>query len=213
MKILITAGPTREYLDPVRFISNPATGITGYLIARIAKRKGHDVVLISGPSFLKPPKGVRVIYTESAIEMKDAVEKEFLACDVLIMSAAVSDWRPEKKFDNKLKIKRKWTLSLVPNPDILKAVSMLKRKNQMIVGFALESQELLKNAIKKMKDKNLDMIVANTVQNFGIPEKKSDIYVIYRDETIKDCSSFTKMELASFIVKEIERLAKKHNEK
>lgn len=208
MKILITAGPTREYLDPVRFISNPATGTLGYLIARRAKEKGHDVVLISGPSFLKQPPGVRTIYVESAIQMKNAVEREFPYCDVLIMTAAVSDWRPERRFDRKLKIKKKWTLNLFPNPDILKSVSHIKRKNQIVVGFALESEKVIENAKKKMQDKNLDMIVANTVENFGKPEKKSDIFLIYRDGTIKNCSSFTKRKLAFFIVDEIAILTK-----
>lgn len=202
----MTAGPTREYIDPVRFISNPATGTLGYSIAKEAEKRGHNVVLISGPSCLQVPEGLRTIFVESAIEMKKAVEQEFSWCDVLIMTAAVSDWRPEKRFNQKLKIKNRWTLNLVPNPDILKSVSKMKKKDQIVVGFALESENIIENARKKMVEKNLDIIVANTIENFGNPEKNSDIFVIYRDGKIKDCSSFTKKKLASFLIREIENI-------
>ncbi|MCX7706238.1 MAG: phosphopantothenoylcysteine decarboxylase [bacterium] len=208
MKILITAGPTREYIDAVRFISNPATGTLGYLTAEIAKEKKHDVVLVSGPCYLKPPKGIKIIFVESAIQMKNMVEREFPSCDALVMTAAVSDWRPERKFGRKLKIKRKWKLNLIPNPDILKCISRMKKEKQIVFGFALESENIIENAKRKMKEKNLDVIIANTVKNFGKPRKKSDIFAIYSDGSIKNCSSFTKNELAFFIVSEIERLAR-----
>lgn len=207
MKILITAGPTREYIDPVRFISNPATGTLGYLLAKKAKEKGHSVVMISGPCSLHSIRGIKKINVETAIEMEKAVEKEFPLCEVLIMTAAVSDWRPEKRFTQKIKIKKPWILKLIPNPDILKGIAKKKNKNQIVVGFALESENMVENAKKKLKEKKLDLIVANSVQNFGNPREKKEIYLIFSDERIKKISC-TKNQLASILIKEIENLKK-----
>ncbi|MCM8815070.1 MAG: hypothetical protein NC937_06605 [Candidatus Omnitrophica bacterium] len=205
MKFLITAGPTREYLDPVRFISNPATGTLGYFVAKKAKQRGHSVTVITGPCSFSEIRGVKKIQVESALEMKDAVEKEFLSCDVLVMTAAVSDWRPEKRYREKLKMKRPWKLKLIPNPDILKSVEKIKKGNQVVVGFALESTSIIENARKKLNEKKLDMLVANTVENFGDSSRNNEIFVLYPDGKIKDCSGYSKRKLASFLVLEIER--------
>ncbi len=206
MKILITAGPTREFIDPVRFISNPATGTLGYLMAKEAKKKGHSVVLVSGPCNLPLIKDIKTLYVESACEMKNAVEKEFSSSDVLVMTAAVSDWRPEKRFSRKLKIKKPWKLKLVPNPDILKFISNKKNEKQIVVGFALESENIIENARKKMKDKKLDMIVANTTANFGNRVRRGQIFILYSSGEIKDVSDYSKKKLASLILKEVEKL-------
>ncbi|HOK79444.1 MAG TPA: phosphopantothenoylcysteine decarboxylase [bacterium] len=205
MKILITAGPTREYIDPVRFISNPATGTLGYFIAKKAKEEGHSVVIVSGPCDMPELKGVERIQIESALQMKHEVEKMFPEMDVLVMTAAVSDWRPAKKFPEKLKLKKSWTLKLVPNPDILKSVSKKKKKEQIIVGFALESNNVLENAKRKLVDKKLDILVANTVENFGKFPGRGEIFVLYSDGRIKNCTGFSKKVLASFLLKEIEQ--------
>jgi len=180
IKILVSAGPTREYIDPVRFISNPSTGKMGYLIAEYAKKLGFDVILISGPTYLKPPDKVKLVKIESAEEMEKAILKYFPKVDVLVMSAAVSDWRPCKKYKNKIKIKKEWNLKLVPNPDILKSVAEIKKENQKIIGFALETKNIVKNAEKKLKEKKLDLIIGNTPDFFG-EGRKSDVYFIFKD--------------------------------
>ncbi|HXK45210.1 MAG TPA: phosphopantothenoylcysteine decarboxylase, partial [bacterium] len=151
-------------------------------------------------------KGVKKIQVESALEMKHEVEKIFPEMDALIMTAAVSDWRPVKKSGEKLKLKKSWTLKLVPNPDILKCLSKKKKKNQIIVGFALESTNLVENARKKLMDKKLDMIVANTIKNFGKFTGSGEIFMLYSDGRIKNCTGFSKQVLASFLLKEIEKL-------
>ncbi|HOM26537.1 MAG TPA: phosphopantothenoylcysteine decarboxylase [bacterium] len=180
IKVLISAGPTREYIDPVRFISNPSTGKMGYLIAEYAKKKGFDVILVSGPTYLKPPEGVKLIKVETAEEMQKEILKNFPKVDLLIMAAAVSDWRPFRKFKNKLKRKNQWTLKLIPNPDILKSVAKIKKESQKVVGFALETENIIKNAEKKLKEKKLDLIIGNTPDFFG-KGKKSDVWFIFKD--------------------------------
>jgi len=159
---LITAGPTREYLDPVRYISNASSGKMGYVLAEVAQRRGAEVILISGPTDIKPPEGVNTIFVESALDMEKEVAKYVPRSDVVIASAAVSDYRPEKREKEKIKtnLQRK-SINLIRNPDILGRLG--KQKNaKCLVGFALETRDLEKNAREKMKMKNLDMIIANT---------------------------------------------------
>ena len=166
-KLLITAGPNREPLDPVRYLSNRSSGKMGYALARAAIRRGAEVALISGPTELEPPAGARLTSITTAAEMRHAVLEEFSGCTALIMAAAVSDYRPVD-FARK-KIKRgegPIELRLEPNPDILKEISA-RKNGKMLVGFAAETGELVTNAAKKLKDKNLDMIVANNVSEAG----------------------------------------------
>lgn len=203
MKILITAGPTREYLDPVRFISNLSTGKMGYLISEEAIKRGHKVILISGPTYLKPPDGIKVVKTTSAEEMKEAVLKYFPEYDVLIMAAAVSDWKPEKKYRGKLKRKKEWNLKLIPNPDILKEVSKIKKENQIVIGFALETENIEKNALKKLKEKKLDLIIGNTTEFFG-EGKPSKVVFISKDGKVKKYKRIKKEKVAEKIVNWIE---------
>lgn len=184
-KVLISAGPTREYIDPVRFISNPSTGKMGYLIAQYAKKIGLDVILVTGPTHLKVPKKVKVIKVETAYEMKDEILKYFPQVDILIMAAAVSDWRPYKKFEKKLKKNKAWNLKLIPNPDILKEVSKIKKENQKIVGFALETENIEKNALKKLKEKKLDLIIGNTPDFFGEGKKSEVIFAFKNGKILK----------------------------
>ena len=208
MKILITAGPTREYLDPVRFISNLSTGKMGYLISEEAIKRGHKVILISGPTYLKPPDGIKVVKITSAEEMKEAVLKYFPEYDVLIMAAAVSDWKPEKKYRGKLKRKKEWNLKLIPNPDILKEVSKIKKENQIVIGFALETENIEKNALKKLKEKKLDLIIGNTTEFFG-EGKPSKVVFISKDGKVKKYKRIKKEKVAEKIVNWIE---KKHTD-
>lgn len=159
-KILVTAGPTREHIDPVRFISNYSTGKFGYEIAREARRRGCRVTLISGPTALRAPSGVKIIRVETALEMKEAVKKLSKDADCIIMAAAVCDWKIKKPHQKKIKKSgSSIDLELEENPDILKELG--REKKYVLVGFALETETLEKNAAKKLRDKNIDIIVAN----------------------------------------------------
>jgi phosphopantothenoylcysteine decarboxylase/phosphopantothenate--cysteine ligase len=165
-KILVTAGPTREYLDPVRFLSNRSSGKMGYALARAALRRGAQVTLISGPSSLPQPKGVTFIPVDTAGDMHSAVNRELASSTILIMTAAVSDFMPAEKSGEKIDKTGKLFLKLTGTPDILSAVG--KKKNRpFIVGFAAETGRKLEKARKKLKHKNMDLIVFNDVTEAG----------------------------------------------
>ena len=167
MHFLITAGATREHIDPVRFISNASSGKMGYALTRAALKAGHKVILISA-SDLQPPVGVEFVGVDSAAQMFAAVKKFFPKCDCLIMAAAVSDYTPAKKAKVKIKKTSKAiTIKLKPTTDILKWAGRHKKKNQIVAGFALEDKNLRANAERKLKEKNLDMIIANTPAAIG----------------------------------------------
>ncbi len=163
MHFLITAGGTREHIDPVRFISNASSGKMGYALASAALKAGHEVTLVTAPTAVKPPVGATVVAVESAAEMFKAVKERFPACECLVMAAAVADYTPAQP--SKTKIKKDGgtspTLRLKPTADILKWAGRHKRAGQFVVGFALEDRNLRANAEKKLRDKHLDMIVAN----------------------------------------------------
>jgi phosphopantothenoylcysteine synthetase/decarboxylase len=164
---LITAGGTREYLDPVRYISNASSGRMGYALVQAAIKTGHKVTLITAPTALTPPKGADVVDVICAADMAAAVKKHFKQCDCLIMAAAVSDYTPvEKAKVKKKKEKRVLTLKLKPTEDIL-AWAGKNKKTQCVIGFALEDHNLKTNAEKKLHSKNADMIIANTPTAIG----------------------------------------------
>ncbi len=165
-KILVTAGPTRELLDPVRFLTNFSSGKMGFAIAHEAVLWGADVTLIHGSTTVKPPVGVRRIAVQSSDEMAKAVLAEFVSTDILIMTAAVADFKPASIAENKIKKSDEFQLALMKTKDILQAVSKVK-KNQLVVGFALETQDDTKFAKKKLTDKNLDLIVVNNALEEG----------------------------------------------
>jgi phosphopantothenoylcysteine decarboxylase / phosphopantothenate---cysteine ligase len=166
-RVLITAGPSREAIDPVRYLSNRSSGKMGYALARAALRRGAEVVLISGPSALDAPAGARVVAVTTAAEMRDAVLKEFPAATTVIMAAAVADYRPVARADRKIKRSADpLELKLEPCPDIAKEVGAQKG-SKFLIGFAAETEELTENAAKKLRAKNLDMIVANNVTMEG----------------------------------------------
>lgn len=176
LKLLITAGGTREYIDPVRFISNASSGKMGYAIAAAAIKAGHKVTLITAPTALKAPAGAKVIQVVTSEDMFRAVKAEFGQCDGLIMAAAVSDYKPAAK--SKTKIKKQQadlTITLKPTTDILKWAGRNKKPGQILIGFALEDKNLLENAEGKLKRKNLDMIVANEPAAIGA--EKSTLYI------------------------------------
>jgi phosphopantothenoylcysteine decarboxylase/phosphopantothenate--cysteine ligase len=162
MKILVTAGPTREPLDPVRFLSNRSSGKMGYAVATVAKSRGHEVILISGPVAIEPP-DVKVIQVTTAEQMFEAVDKNVEWCDVLVMAAAVADWRPAVISNRKIKkAEAAPVIHLERTPDILKRVSGKKGK-KLYIGFAAETENLEEEAKRKLQEKGLDLIVANDV--------------------------------------------------
>ena len=167
-KILITAGPTQEALDPVRYLTNHSTGKMGYAIAKVAANRGADVILISGPVNIPIPHHVKIINITSAKDMFEAVKKEFSSCDIIIKSAAVADYRP--KFYNENKIKKKeneLNIELEKTDDILKYLGENKKGKQILVGFSMETTNVIENSKEKLIKKNLDMIVANNLKDKG----------------------------------------------
>jgi phosphopantothenoylcysteine decarboxylase/phosphopantothenate--cysteine ligase len=200
--VLVTAGPTREKIDPIRFISNYSTGTFGYEIAREAKARGREVILISGPTCLEAPRGVRRISVESALEMKRAVEHESKKCGCVIMAAAVSDWRVKTQVLTKIKRRGKGkVLELVENPDILAGLRRHKA-GKTIVGFALETEDLEKNAVKKLKIKHLDLVVANKLgkQGRAFSNNRTSILMIDKFGDKRAVNNKTKKELAKIIL-------------
>ena len=163
-KVLITAGPTREHVDPVRYLSNESSGKMGFEIARAAVERGDRVTLVCGPVNLETPKGVKRIDVLSARDMLKAVREEFRDADMLIMAAAVADWRPARKLAGKWRKKDQKTevasLDLVRNPDILQTVAQ-RKGDRLVVGFALETSDGLRRALAKLKRKNADYVVLN----------------------------------------------------
>jgi len=169
LKVLVTAGPTRERIDPVRYITNDSSGKMGYAIAERAVARGASVTLISGPVAISAPVGVNMIPVISTGELHDAVLAHFESQDVVIQAAAPADYRPLQVSSQKIKKQsgEGMTLSLTENPDIAESVGKAKRPGQILVGFAAETENLLENAKRKLKKKNLDMIVANDVTKPG----------------------------------------------
>lgn len=178
MKILITAGPTREKIDPVRFITNLSSGKMGYSIAACAVDFGHEVTLISGPVSIAVPAGVNLVKVVSAADMAKAVHEYAPQADIIIMTAAVADYRPANPFDNKLKkLPGKLVLELERTEDILGSLGANKYEGQILVGFAAETENLEENALDKLERKNLDWIAANLVSDgFGTDTNKIILY-------------------------------------
>lgn len=225
MKVVVTAGPTREHLDPVRFLSNPSTGKMGFAVAAEAARRGHDVTLIAGPVALKTPKGVKRIDVVSARDMLKATvdslsharqEGDLRSPVVFISTAAVADWRPAKCATSKLK-KREMsgTLRLVRNPDILKTLRRLTRPGLspsllLLVGFAAETDNVLAEAARKCREKGLSFIVANDVteKGSGFGTDTNRVTFVFPDGTLRRHPLMSKRRVAASIVREIEGLAR-----
>lgn len=166
-RLLITAGPSREPLDPIRYLSNRSSGKMGYALARRARRRGAQVTLISGPTWLAPPPGVRLIPVMTAAEMREAVLKEFPNATAVLMAAAVADYHLETFVPKKIKRgEGPIQLSLKPNPDILRELGT-RKNGQVLIGFAAETEAVVDNAKRKLREKNLDLIVANDVTERG----------------------------------------------
>lgn len=205
-KFIITAGPTRERVDSVRFISNYSSGKMGYSIAQEAVFEGAEVVLISGVVNLSPPFGCKLKKIESAKDMYESIMEDFNTADVLIMSAAVADFIPKtlhkhkiKKSDNGL------ILKLKNNIDILYEISKIK-KNKLLIGFAAESEDLILNAKEKLKKKNLDMVIANDITNDVFGSDYNEVKIIYKNGKVVELERNTKIKVAQEIMKRIGEL-------
>lgn len=208
LKVLVTAAGTYEPIDPVRYIGNRSSGKMGYAIAREAKKRGAEVILVSGPSALTPPEGVRTIKIESASSMREAVLAEYPSVDIVIKAAAVADYRVKNVSDHKIKKKdEELVLHLEKNPDILKELGELKQK-QTLVGFAAETQKLIDYAKEKIQKKNLDMIIANDVSKpgAGFNTDTNIIKIITRDGNIEELPMASKDSLAGEILDRVMKL-------
>lgn len=205
MKIMVTAGPTRENIDPVRYISNYSSGKMGYAVAQAAAERGADVLLISGPVALDKPDDAEVISVVTAQQMYDAVMAHFPDCDAVVMAAAVADYRASEISGLKLKKNGdEIVLKLEKNPDILKELGKIK-DGRILAGFCAETDHLTENAVKKLKEKNLDMIVANdvTMEGAGFGTDTNIIKIVKRDGSVTDLPLMTKLEAAHRILDEI----------
>jgi phosphopantothenoylcysteine decarboxylase/phosphopantothenate--cysteine ligase len=207
-KVLVTAGPTIEPIDPVRYITNHSSGKMGYAIAREARKRGAKVILISGPTKLDVPDGVEIINVNTTREMLEVIDKYFEDCDVLIKAAAPLDYRPKEVSSKKIK-KNSDTLDIefIKNPDILKYFGS-KKKNQILVGFAAETNDIIENAINKIKNKNIDFIVANDVskKDAGFKSETNIATIIDRYGNINDYPKMTKDTLAGIIIDKVVEL-------
>jgi phosphopantothenoylcysteine decarboxylase/phosphopantothenate--cysteine ligase len=205
MHFLITAGGTREYIDPVRFVSNASSGRMGFALARAALRAGHKVTLITAPTTQRPPSRLKIFKVETAAEMFAAVKKHFGKCDCLVMAAAVADYTPVRQAKTKIKKQDKsLTLKLKPTIDILKWAGEHKKKRQIVVGFALEDKKLRESAERKLKDKNLDMIIAN--RPVAIGADKTVVQIKTLNGKWLRAQNISKAAIASRIVRLIENL-------
>jgi len=204
--VLITAGPTYEAIDPVRFIGNRSSGKMGYAIAEAALRRGARVILVSGPTALQPPSAAEVIAVESAQQMRDAVLQQFDAATTVIMTAAVADYRPAQVAEQKIKREKTMQLQLEPTSDILADLGK-RRAQQVLIGFAAETENTLENAGGKLVRKNADAIVLNDVSNpkIGFSSDRNAVTIISRDEVVEVPES-SKFEVAQRVLDAVVRI-------
>jgi len=203
-RVLVTSGPTREPIDPVRYLSNRSSGKMGHAVATAALRRGAEVVLISGPTALKPPAGVVYVPVQTAEEMREAALQHLGAATVVIKAAAVADYRVERPSPTKIKSGGKrdgWSLDLVPNPDILKELAQ-KKGGAFLVGFAAETNDVRAHAADKLRAKGIDLLVANDVSQHGIGFEADDNQVVLLDRWggALDLPRMTKIQVAHAIL-------------
>ncbi len=208
-RILVSAGPTHEDLDPVRFLTNRSTGKMGYAVAAVARRRGAEVTLVSGPTALPAPWGVSRYLVRTALEMQAALESLFSQCDVLIMSAAVSDYRPAGLAEQKIKRgEEEMLVKLTHNPDIVAGLGARRQQQQVLVGFAAETQDLLEHATTKLQRKNLDLIVANDVSapDAGFAVDTNRVTILDRQGGVEVLPLLSKEEVADRILDRVAAL-------
>lgn len=210
-RLLITGGPTQEPIDPVRFLTNRSSGKMGYALAKVARRRGAEVILISGPTSLPAPgRGIKVFSVRTAEEMREAVLAHMEGCSVVIKAAAVSDYRPKEISEKKLKKTEPFhSLELERTGDILEEVGR-KKGDRIVVGFAAETEDLVANGRKKLMEKNLDLIVVNDVTRpgagFGLDTNQ--VKILYPSGEVKDLPLMSKEEVSQIILDEVARLLK-----
>ncbi len=203
LSVLVTAGGTREPIDPVRFLSNRSSGKMGYALAGAAAARGADVTLVTAPTALAVPGGVKAVLVETAQQMFEAVREHFPRADIVIKAAAVADYRPARTAAQKIKKEGETlVIELVKNPDILLELGRLKKPGQVLVGFAAETENLLANARRKLEEKNVDLLVANDVTQpgAGFGADTNLVKLIYRDGRVVDLPLMKKTELAHRIL-------------
>jgi phosphopantothenoylcysteine decarboxylase/phosphopantothenate--cysteine ligase len=202
VRFLITAGPTREAIDPVRYISNRSSGKMGYAMAEAAIEAGHDVVLISGPVSLDAPEGAQLMSILTSDELYDKVHRQVTNCDVLVMCAAAADYKPAKVSVQKIKKRAEsFSLELIPTRDILR--SLLQDRQFLVVGFAAETENVQSNAEKKLREKNCDIVVANDVSapNSGMESDENEVTLFFRGGANRKISRTPKKILARELIK------------
>lgn len=205
MKILITAGPTREFIDPVRFLSNASTGRMGVALAAAARRRGHAVTLVYGPIEVDPPPGVRAVPVISAVDMLAECLRYWPRHDALIMSAAVADFAPADVAGHKIKKSGQHrSLRLKPTPDILATLAAIRVPGQTVIGFALEDRNARRNAGRKLAAKGLDAIVLNAPSNIGA--QRGVVEVLARGGTWQRWPAATKLKIAARLIRFSEQL-------
>jgi phosphopantothenoylcysteine decarboxylase/phosphopantothenate--cysteine ligase len=210
VRFVVTAGPTREAIDPVRFISNRSSGKMGYAIAEAALAKKHQVTLISGPAAIMPPRAAEFISITTADELHRAVRRSLRGCDVFVMCAAVSDYKPAAPSVRKLKKKETgFVLKLIQTRDIL--ASLPKRRRFVVIGFAAETHDLKIHAMKKLRAKNCDAIVANDVSGTetGMESDENEVVIFFRHGEIKKIPRASKKKIAHELVKIFEKIFEK----
>ena len=200
-RVLVTAGPTRERIDPVRYLSNDSSGKMGFAIAAAAVAAGHEVTLIAGPVVLETPKGVKRIDVESAREMLAEMRSAFPECDTLFMAAAVCDFRPARRLRGKWRKKdvgqERASLELIPNPDILGSITR-RKGDRLVVGFALETSDGLRRAKEKLERKRMDYVVLNGPS--ALNAAKTSVKILGRDGSQRDLVGRTKSAVAKVLV-------------
>ena len=210
MNVLVTAGPTREAIDPVRFVSNRSSGKMGYALAAAARARGHAVCLVSGPVALEPPRGVEVVRVTTAADMLAAVRKRVRACDLLVMAAAVADWRPKNPARRKLKKSAgPPRIAWEPTPDVLQTLAPLKKKSQTFCGFAAETHALAREARRKLRAKNLDAIAANDVSknDRGFEAERNALTIFFADGRVARVALATKTKCAATLLRALEEIS------
>ena len=202
--VLITSGPTREFLDPIRFLTNASSGRMGFALAKAARALGARVTVVSGPTDFPAPAGVKVIRVETGLEMLAATLKAAQRADLVIGAAAVSDWRFAARASRKIKRKPgALRLTLLPNPDIIKEVAARRRRGQFVVGFALETHERLKHARLKLAAKGLDAVVANAAGTLS--SKSIQATVLYKDGSVEFFKPASKESTSRKLLKSLQR--------
>jgi len=214
-RILVTGGPTQEPIDPVRFITNRSSGKMGYALAKVAKRRGADVILITGPTSLSPiRRDIEVFPVKTAEEMRKAVLNRVEGCSVVIKAAAVSDYRPKEVSQKKLKkTDPYYSLDLERTKDILEEIGKMKG-SRILIGFAAETEDIVANAHKKLKEKNLDLIVVNDVTrpDAGFGTDTNQVKILYPSGEIKDLPLMSKEEVSQFILDDVVNLLKRRKQ-